>query len=160
MKFTRYLKSFLVFSVGLFFGLVVFSNVTDYGSNFAFVTHVLSMDTTFPENNGMWRSIQTSIIHHIFFISIILWEMMVSSLCFISARDLFKNIDDHEKFLKAKDLANLSLGLGLILWFLAFMTVGGEWFLMWQSSEWNGLDAASRMFSVLGIVLIFLNQKD
>jgi len=33
-------------------------------------------------------------------------------------------------------------------------------FLMWQSKTWNGQEAAFRMFTIVGIVLIFLVQKD
>jgi predicted small integral membrane protein len=43
---------------------------------------------------------------------------------------------------------------------VAFLSVGGEWFLMWQSKNWNGQDAAFRMFTVVGIVLLFLVQQD
>ena len=43
---------------------------------------------------------------------------------------------------------------------VAFLSVGGEWFLMWQSKNWNGQDAAFRMFTVIGIVLLFLVQQD
>jgi predicted small integral membrane protein len=32
------------------------------------------------------------------------------------------------------------------LWFVGFMVVGGEWFLMWQSSTWNGQEAAFRFY--------------
>jgi predicted small integral membrane protein len=31
---------------------------------------------------------------------------------------------------------------------------------MWQSKSWNGQDAAFRMFTVIGIVLLFLVQSD
>jgi predicted small integral membrane protein len=31
---------------------------------------------------------------------------------------------------------------------------------MWQSKNWNGQDAAFRMFTVVGIVLLFLVQPD
>jgi len=31
---------------------------------------------------------------------------------------------------------------------------------MWQSKNWNGQDAAFRMFTVIGIVLLFLVQQD
>ncbi len=48
----------------------------------------------------------------------------------------------------------------ILQWFAAFLTVGGEWFLMWQSKSWNGQDAAARMFLVLGVVLIFVAMKD
>jgi predicted small integral membrane protein len=41
-----------------------------------------------------------------------------------------------------------------------FLSVGGEWFLMWQSKIWNGQDAAFRMFACNGIVLILLVLPD
>jgi predicted small integral membrane protein len=46
------------------------------------------------------------------------------------------------------------------MWLVAFLTVGGEWFLMWQSKIWNGQEAAFRMFTTIGIVLILLTQPD
>jgi predicted small integral membrane protein len=43
---------------------------------------------------------------------------------------------------------------------VAFISVGGEWFLMWQSKTWNGQDAAFRMFVVLGIILVYLSLPE
>lgn len=43
---------------------------------------------------------------------------------------------------------------------LLFLSVGGEWFLMWQSKAWNGQDAAFRMSASIGIVLLLLAQPD
>ena len=63
-------------------------------------------------------------------------------------------------FNAAKRIAILSLTLGLLLWLVAFLTVGAEWFLMWQSRQWNGQDAAFRMFAVVGIVLLVTLQPD
>ena len=60
----------------------------------------------------------------------------------------------------AKSLAIVGATLGFLVWFLGFMVVGGEWFLMWQSSTWNGQDAAFRFYATLLGVLIFLNQSD
>jgi predicted small integral membrane protein len=31
---------------------------------------------------------------------------------------------------------------------------------MWQSKTWNGQDAAFRMFTVIGVVLLLLSQPD
>jgi predicted small integral membrane protein len=56
----------------------------------------------------------------------------------------------------AKRVAVVALTLGLLLWFVAFLTIGAEWFLMWQSKTWNGQEAAFRMFTIVGIILIFL----
>jgi predicted small integral membrane protein len=53
-------------------------------------------------------------------------------------------------------MAVAALASGLLMWLLAFLAVGGEWFLMWQSTTWNGQAAAFRMFTVLGIVLLIV----
>ena len=54
---TRIVKIVMVGSLALFAGLVTFDNLTDYETNYAFVRHVLSMDTTLPGNALMHRSI-------------------------------------------------------------------------------------------------------
>ena len=57
--YTRSSKILLVWAVVFFASLVVFNNLTDYGSNLTFVVHVLKMDTTFPGNRAMWRAIDS-----------------------------------------------------------------------------------------------------
>jgi len=42
-------KLLMVASLAAFAGIVTFDNIADYGSNYAFVQHVLSTDTTFPD---------------------------------------------------------------------------------------------------------------
>jgi hypothetical protein len=46
------------------------------------------------------------------------------------------------------------------MWLVAFLSVGGGWFLMEQSKIWNGQEAALRMFTTIGIVQILLAQPD
>lgn len=53
-------------------------------------------------------------------------------------------------------MAVAALTLGCLLWLIAFIDIGGEWFLMWQSKIWNGQDAAFRMFVVLCLTLFYL----
>src|SRR3954463_4770126 len=50
-------KVTLVAAVALFFTCVAFGNITDYDSNWQFVQHVLSMDTTFPSSKLHWRAV-------------------------------------------------------------------------------------------------------
>jgi hypothetical protein len=57
MLITRYAKIVMVACLAIFCLIVVFTNLTDYSTNFLFVKHVLSMDTTFPGNALMYRSI-------------------------------------------------------------------------------------------------------
>lgn len=53
----RIAKAIMVASLALFALLVAFDNLTDYETNYAFVRHVLSMDTTFPGNPLLYRRI-------------------------------------------------------------------------------------------------------
>ena len=48
----------------------------------------------------------------------------------------------------------------MLMWLVAFLAIGGEWFLMWQSHDWNGQASAFRMFTVVGLVLLILLQPE
>ena len=157
----RHCQLSLVAACALYMALVVFNNVTDYGSNFQLVQHVLAMDTTFPGNSGLWRAINSPFGHHAFYASIILWEAVIAVLIVQGSWLLWSvRAASSSVWVAAKSRANTGLTLGLLLWFLAFITVGGEWFLMWQSSKWNGLGPALRMFTVMALVLLVLNLPE
>jgi len=53
----RLVKVVMVFCLALFALVVTYDNLVDYGSNYLFVQHVLSMDTIFPGNALTWRAI-------------------------------------------------------------------------------------------------------
>lgn len=140
---------------------MVLNNVTDYGSNYAFVQHVLAMDTTFPGNGEMWRAIHSPAIYTAFYVSIILWEAAACALIFTGAWRLYgARTASAAEFNRAKTIAVAGLVLNLLQWLVAFLVVGGEWFLMWQSRTWNGQDAAARMFTVAGITLLIVAASD
>jgi len=157
----RVAKISLVLGVALFYVFVVFNNLTDYGSNYQFVRHILMMDSTFPGNNGMWRAINQPVVHTIFYISIICWESLTMILCCWGGLRLLRAVQGSaEAFREAGNVAVAGLTLSLLMWLVAFLSVGGEWFLMWQSKSWNGQEAAFRMFTVVGVVLLVLLQRE
>jgi predicted small integral membrane protein len=158
--YTRYSKLALVWSVALFASLVAYGNIADYNSNYQFVVHVLSMDTTFPDNSLKGRAIDSSALHHAAYNSIIFLELLVGILCWWGGIRLFKCIGNAAEFNRAKGVAIAALTLGFLLWFTGFLTVGGEWFLMWQSKVYNGQSAAFRIAAMIGIVLLYLVQPD
>jgi predicted small integral membrane protein len=157
----RVAKICLVFAVAFFYFVIVFNNVTDYDSNYQFDRHVLMMDTTFPGNHGMWRAIKAPTIETAFYLAIIVWEALSMILCFAGAAKLAGALPHAAAvFNAAKRLAIIALTVSLLQWLVAFLIVGGEWFLMWQSKTWNDQDDALRMFVVIGIALLFLVQPD
>ncbi len=151
----RTAKLLLLAGVALFYTLIVFNNLTDFGTNAQFVRHVLLMDTTIPGNGGMWRSISSPAIDRIFYIGIIAWEIVTGILLWWGIARLLRAFRlPAAAFNSAKSLAMLALTLSLLMWLVAFLAVGGEWFLMWQSRTWNGQEEAFRSFTVIGIVFL------
>jgi predicted small integral membrane protein len=158
---TRGAKVVLLAGMALFYTLVVFNNLTDFDSNGQFVRHVLTMDTTFPGNHGMWRAIHSPAVHLAFYLSIIAWEMVTAILLWWGAARLLRARRlPASAFNAAKGVPVMALTLSLSMWLVAFLAVGGEWFLMWQSPTWNGQQAAFRMFAVAGIVLLVVLHPD
>ena len=157
----RAIKIALVLGVAIFYSLVVFGNITDYGSNFEFTRHVMMMDTTFPGNHGMWRAVHTPWLYHAFYLSIIAWETVTMILCWWGGFHMAWALrGTAAAFHQSKRITIVALTFGLLMWLVAFLDVAGEWFMMWQSKTWSGQEEAFRMFGVLGIVLLLVVQTD
>jgi predicted small integral membrane protein len=151
----------LVCAVALYCSFVVFNNLFDYDTNFQFVRHVLLMDTTFPGNHSMWRALSAHSWPTIFYFGIIVWETTTALLCWWGASQMLKAAKRPAAvFHQSKNIAIAGLVLGSMLWLVAFLAVGGEWFLMWQSKLWNGQETAARLFVIFGIALLFVAQPD
>jgi predicted small integral membrane protein len=158
---TRVAKVLLLAGVALFYSLVVFNNLTDFDSNYQFVRHVLSMDSTFPGNHGMWRAILSPAFHLAFYLGIIAWEIATTILLWWGVVRLVRALRlSAGAFNTAKRVPVIALTLSMLMWLVAFLSIGAEWFLMWQSHTWNGQEAAFRMFAVVGIVLVLMLQPD
>jgi predicted small integral membrane protein len=158
---TRIAKISLLSGVALFYTLVVLNNTTDFDSNYQFVRHVLTMDTTFPGNRGMWRAMPWEGWHLAFYVGIIAWECLTTALCWWGVLKLLRALRAPAAvFNAAKSIPVAALAVGMMMWLAAFLAVGAEWFLMWQSHAWNGQEAAFRMFAVLGIVMLIVLQVD
>jgi predicted small integral membrane protein len=157
----RVAKLALVSGVAMYYTLLVFNNITDYNSNYQFVRHVLMMDSTFPGNQGMWRALNQPAWHLAFYISIIAWEFLTMILCWWGGYRMARALRGTVlAFGHAKSTSIIGLTLALLMWLVAFLTVGGEWFLMWQSRTWNGQEVAVHMFTVIGIVLLLVALPD
>ncbi|AKH64838.1 MULTISPECIES: DUF2165 family protein [Photorhabdus] len=157
----RLSKVLLVCAIALFATLVAFGNITDYGTNFVFVQHVLMMDTIFPDATITYRAIHSPVLHHISYIVIISLETLTAVFCWIGGIRLLANLkSDAAVFNKKKAIAIAGLTLGFLTWQVAFMSIGGEWFGMWMSKQWNGVSSAFRFFVTIILVLIYLIQRD
>lgn len=157
----RYSKILLLAAIALFASVVAFGNMSDYGTNFAFVRHVLLMDTLFPNTTIRYRAIESASLHHAAYIVIIFLETATAALCWAGAWRLWRLVGaPASEFNRAKNLGVIGLTLGFLTWQAGFMTIGGEWFGMWMSDQWNGVTSAYQFLSTIGLVLIYLVQRD
>jgi predicted small integral membrane protein len=161
MLIMRVAKVAMVAAIAAFATLVALGNITDYGTNFVFVQHVLSMDSVFPNSTITYRAIASPALHHAAYAIIIATEALTGVLCWIGVvRLLCRLRASATTFNRAKTWSIAGLALGFLLWQLGFMTIGGEWFGMWQSAKWNGVPSAFRFAMVIIAVLIFVAMRD
>lgn len=142
---------------GLLSLVIAFGNTTDYGTNFEFVRHVLMMDTLFPNSSVTYRSLQHPLIHHVAYIAIIATEAIMAYFLLSGAYALIRAIKSgSDAFQAAKKNAYTGISIGILLWFIGFMVIGGEWFSMWQSQSWNGLGSADRIITFFMLTYLSL----
>ena len=95
------------------------------------------------------------------FVSIVCWEIVTGLLLWWAGFRLIRNLHASAAvFNAAKKLGVVALTLSLLMWLSAFLSVGNEWFLMWQSKEWSGESGADHMFAIAGIILLYLVMPD
>ncbi|WP_129308516.1 DUF2165 domain-containing protein [Streptomyces sp. L2] len=135
--------------LALYITLVAIGNITDFGTNQAFVRHVLAMDTTFKDDDLMGRAITDTGVQDAAYVAIIVWES-VAALVLVAGTCLWAR----RSYDLARRVSTYGLLMLMLLFGAGFVAIGGEWFAMWQSKDWNGLQAATRIFLMSGVVLI------
>jgi predicted small integral membrane protein len=157
----RLSKILLTATIALWLALVAFGNITDYGSNLVFVQHVLAMDSIFPDAGIHYRAIHAPLLQHAAYVLIIATETLAAVLCGAGVWRMWRaRRAPAATFRRAGRLAVAGLTVGVLLWLGGFMAIGGEWFGMWMSTQWNGLASAFRFVVVLLAALICLGQRD
>jgi len=151
----------MVLALAAYALMVTFNNITDYSSNFAFVQHVLTMDTTFQSKALMYRAVTSPELWHAAYWVIIAGEGLTGLLLLAGGFQLLKaRSASGAQFDQAKKWAVAGITAGFLVWFFSFIVIGSEWFQMWQSQIWNGKDTAFHINLTLLAVLVFVNQPD
>jgi len=134
--------------MGAYVGLVAFGNVTDTGTNWPFIQHVLSMDTVNfgdgPNANVAWRAVTSEPLQVLAYIGVIVWEIATATALLVGGFTWMRALGRGSSLELGRRIASLGFVMVLALFFLGFLTIGGEFFYMWSSSQWNGTDPAFR----------------
>ena len=147
----------------LFILLVAFVNITDFETNQAFVRHVLSMDTAnfgAPVGQGldsavMWHAVGSNPLQNAAYVGIIAWELLAGVA--LAAATVWWFAGSVRRRTRARALATIGLTMIVVLFVGGFLAVGGEWFQMWRSSDWNGSEAALRSAVIALFALLVIH---
>ncbi|WP_323445490.1 DUF2165 domain-containing protein [Streptomyces yaizuensis] len=146
----------LTATIAAYMTLVAFGNLTDFDTNREFVRHVLAMDTTFKDEDVMWRAIESRAVADAAYIAVIAWETAAAAVLLIAVR-LWAGGLRRGDLRRARRTTTLGLTMVLLLFGFGFVVIGGEWFQMWQSSDWNGLEPAGRNVMMAAFVLVVIH---
>jgi len=137
--------------------LIAVGNITDYETNHQFVVHVLGMDTTFHSPHLMWRSITSPTLTTIAYLLIIAWEALSALVLIAAAVAWIRSFGGRVATDTARRLSTLGWLMWLVLFAGGFIAVGGEYFQMWQSTKWNGLQSALQNIIIASFALVIAN---
>ena len=161
MRGLREIKALMVAGLALYPLVVAFGNITAYEANFVFLQHVMSMDTTFPGNALMYRSVTSPALQRLAYALIIAFEALCGLALAWGAIALWRaRRASAAAFAAAKLWTAIGGFLGFLVWFVGFLVIAGEWFAMWQSAQWNGQQSAFRFDVSIVLVMIFVLQPE
>ena len=105
----------------------------------------------------MGRAITNETLITIAYVGVIIWES-IAALVLMFATFLWIKSSKTKLYFSARKFSTIGLLMIVILFMGGFITIGGEWFQMWRSVEWNGLEPAFRnsVLAILGLVLVHL----
>lgn len=152
----RLVVTVLTVVTALHMALVAVGNVTDFGTNQKFVEHVFAMDTTFRSPNMMWRAITDPGLATAAYIAVIVWESITALVLVAASVFWVRALVRRRATEVARQLSTFGWLMETVLFGGGFIVVGGEWFQMWQSAKWNGLQAALQNLLIASVCLILV----
>ena len=155
----RVVTSLFVLMVASYYLVVGFDNITNptnpNASNWPFVEGVLSGDGVPADSGFEWRFIDATWFHVISYIGIITMETVTGVVLLIAGILGLRRAGSAPAWAHAQRWTYVGGILGLTVFMFGFMVIGGNWFVMYQNSKYNGLDPASQnIVFTLGMLIL------
>ena len=155
----RVVTSLFVLMVASYYLVVGFDNITNptnpNASNWPFVEGVLSGDGVPADSGFEWRFIDATWFHVISYIGIITMETVTGVVLLIAGILGLRRAGSAPMWAHAQRWTYVGGILGLTVFMFGFMVIGGNWFVMYLNSKYNGLDPASQnIVFTLGMLIL------
>lgn len=160
MRVARLVASLVVLMAAAHYLIVALGSITNptnpTGSNWPFVQGVLSGDGTPPGNGFEWRFIDAQWFQALAYIGIIAGETLAAIGLIADAVLGLRRSGDPAAWERSQRWTLGGSVFGLLVFFLGFIVVGGNWFVMYGNSKWNGLEPAfqNTVTTLLAMLLV------
>jgi predicted small integral membrane protein len=141
-RVARAVSAGLTLMTASYFLVVAFDNITNPDSNWVFVQGVISGDGVIPDSGFEWRFIDATWFQVVSYVGIIVAETLAGLALAVAGFISLRRSADSDAFARAQRLTWLGCTFGLLVFFFGFITVGGNWFVMYLNETWNGLEPA------------------
>jgi predicted small integral membrane protein len=159
-RLARIVAAVVVLMAAAYYLVVAFDNITNptnpTGSNWPFVEGVLSGEGTPPDNGFEWRFIDATWFHVLVYIGIIAGEALAGILLVIGGIAGIRRSATASSWESGQRWTLIGGAVGLLVFFFGFIVVGGNWFVMYENSTWNGLEPAfqNTVTTMLALLLV------
>ena len=156
----RLVTSVFVLMVASYYLVVAFDNITNptnpNASNWPFVQGVLSGDGVPADSGFEWRFIDATWFQAASYIGIMAMEAITGAVLLIGGVLGLRAARSTSGWAAAQRWTYVGGLAGLTVFFFGFIVVGGNWFIMYLNSKWNGLEPAfqNSVATLLMLVLV------
>ena len=154
----RAIKILLVAGMALYLTLAALGDIAMPQSAFRSVAAAVGMQGTAQQ--AMWRAIEDPILVWLVLGLIVLLELVGAGLCWVGAARMWATRRSSTPFTVAKRTAQLGLGVTACLYFIGYLAIAQEYFMMWQNVEIDVLPDAFRMFASAALISLWLSVDD
>ena len=159
-RMARVCTSICVLMVAFYYLMVAFDNITNptnpNASNWPFVQGVLSGDGVPADSGFQYRFIDAEWFQVLSYVGIIAGETLTGILLAIAGILGLRRSSSCPRWGGAQKWTFAGGTLGLAVFFLGFMAIGGNWFIMYLNSKWNGLEPAFQNSVMTGLMLMLV----
>jgi predicted small integral membrane protein len=156
----RVVASIFVLMTAAYYLVVAFDNITNpvnpNASNWPFVQGVLSGDGVPADSGFEWRFIDATWFQVISYIGIITGETLTGILLLVGGILGLRRSATCPRWGRAQKWTFVGGTTGLLVFFFGFITVGGNWFIMYLNSKWNGMAPAFQNSVMTALMMIFV----
>lgn len=160
-RMARVCTSIFVLMVAAYYLVVAFDNITNpvnpNASNWPFVQGVLSGDGVPADSGFGYRFISAEWFQVLSYIGIIAGETITGILLLVAGILGLRRSRFHSQWGSAQKWTYAGGTVGLGVFFLGFITIGGNWFIMYLNSTWNGMEPAFQNSVMTAFMLVLVS---